>query len=187
MPQSPSLIQGNLAWYFMSAEAFRPANLGKLSGRYLFYVLGPGTLAFLGYSVSRHLAEVREIWRIHRPWLLVLLAGAALYTLLFMNLNVEHNYYQLPAAFLLYALILPLCRPALRSRTGLAVLIAAIALNVALSQKRLASNKIPIGPRSWSFWGRETASPYRPDAPPWSPTMRLPFLPWRFARPLSRQ
>ena len=94
-------------WYFGSlAQRFDPAALKTLAGRIPGAVAGPAGAALLvlaaGLIPLRAVFPLRPDRRVVFSWL----AGAGLYVLVFWNLNVVHDYYQLailPALALLLA------------------------------------------------------------------------------------
>jgi hypothetical protein len=128
-------------WYFGSVEQrLDPAALKTLAGRLPRAVAGPAGAALL------LLATALFPRRTDRRTVLAWLAGAALYVLVFWNLNVVHDYYQLavlpaqalllagPLAFLASRLA---ARPPLAWAAPLALLAVVSAVNVRWADRHL--------------------------------------------------
>ncbi|MFN7987411.1 MAG: hypothetical protein U0529_08065 [Thermoanaerobaculia bacterium] len=127
-------------WYFGSlAQRLDPVAWKSLAGRLPKALAGPGGAALV---VS---AALLLPWRTDRRALGAWLAGAAVYVLVFWNLNVVHDYYQLatlPALSLLAAGPLALLPARLASRpfrwlAPLALLGAVAAVNVGWADRHL--------------------------------------------------
>jgi hypothetical protein len=121
--------------YYFGSYAFSPLWLGKLAGRLVLYVLGPGTLVALAFALTRARSSLR--WRT-TPLSIACVASFALYALAFLNLNVRHNYYQLPlllpVGLALAAVVAAFARA---SRSAALVLALAVALNAGLALRNL--------------------------------------------------
>lgn len=104
-------------WYFGSlAQRFDPVALKTLAGRVPGAVAGPAGAALLVLAAA--LFPLRKDRRVLLSWV----PGAALYVLVFWNLNVVHDYYQLavlPALALLLAGPLQLLASRLTARPTL--------------------------------------------------------------------
>jgi len=135
---NPVTMQGNLSWYFFNSEAFSIASLTKLATRLIVYVLGPGTLVAIVYALMKDLKGIKTRAKKHRRTIILLLSGAGLYLGTFMNLNVHHNYYQLPTVLPLYLVLLILGMSVFNTKQGALVLSLAILANVVTAQALLA-------------------------------------------------
>jgi hypothetical protein len=121
--------------YYFGSYAFSPLWLGKLAARLVLYVLGPGTLVALAFALTRARSSLR--WR-STPLSIACVASFALYALAFLNLNVRHNYYQLPlllpVGLALAAVVSALARA---GRAATLVLTLAVAFNAGLALRNL--------------------------------------------------
>lgn len=138
--------------YYVGALVGNPAAFARFAARFLFYVVGAGTLGALAWAwfalgsgpSARSAALRHALLRPQPPRALVFtcLASCAIYFLVFINLNVRHSYYQLP--FLIPVSLLVLwtearlgdATPALKRAWPL-VIAAAVALNVTVANRQL--------------------------------------------------
>jgi hypothetical protein len=121
--------------YYIGSYALNPIWIGKLLARIVIYVLGPGTVVLLAIAFLRDRASLKSL---NRPLALACAASFVFFALGFLNLNVRHNYYQLP-------LLIPVApwlfgvidRLSARVPAWPIVLSLAIVVNVATAERKL--------------------------------------------------
>ena len=121
--------------YYLGSYAFSLPWLGKLAARLILYVTGPGTLLAVGWSFAQEPATRRAL---KRPVALACLASAGFYIFVFLNLNVRHNYYQLPLLIPVSIWLLSVARQSARTIYHWPIVLSiALVLNIAVSEYQL--------------------------------------------------
>ena len=147
--KNPFALGGHLGWYFAD---FKNATISQglvLAGRIFFYLIGPGTLLLIGYIklFLKPTSQSTKSEKEKKAWIWAAGASAGFYLFLFPNLNLHHNYYQLPLILPVSILIGQFCLahwPKPLKPGFISALLLVVILNTWVSQSRLMKNDIDL-------------------------------------------
>ncbi len=124
--------------YYLGDLLKSPIALGKFAARLTFYVVGPGTILALAVGLLR---THRKLQAPARDVAWACAASFGLYLGVFANLNVRHNYYQLPLLIPVGLALLWFANQVAKTMPAWPVLVAvAVAGNIVLAEVRLLRN-----------------------------------------------